>query len=101
MKATKKQIERIEVLADMAGYTGDAGYNAAKDLLGDGRGWSADIETASNLIDALHEKIGGILGYDEDEGWYWLSLDRSEQSEEFFDSRDEAIEEFKNGIEWM
>lgn len=54
---TKKQIEYIKDLASEAGYSGDRGYNAANDLLGDGRGWKDDIRAASQLIDLLKAKI--------------------------------------------
>lgn len=56
-KATRKQIDYIRDLAGQAGYTGDRGYAAASDLLGDGRGWE-DRARASQLIDALKAKLG-------------------------------------------
>ena len=57
-KATRKQIDYIRDLAGEAGYTGDRGYAAAEDLLGDGRGWSSDETTASTLIEALKARLG-------------------------------------------
>lgn len=54
---TTKQIAYIKDLAEQAGYTGDRGYNAANDLLGDGRGWKDDSIAASRLIDLLIAKI--------------------------------------------
>lgn len=49
MKATQKQIDYIRRLAEEAGYTGDRGYNAAEDLLADGRHWKGDIRCTSAL----------------------------------------------------
>ena len=40
-KASQSQISEIRRLAELAGYTGDRAYNAAEELLGDGRGWSS------------------------------------------------------------
>lgn len=57
-KATQDQIQYIRELATRAGYVGDTGYNAANDLLGDGRGWSNSVERASAVIDALKAKLG-------------------------------------------
>jgi hypothetical protein len=57
-KATKRQIDYIRDMAHRAGYTGDTAYNAAADLLGEGRGWSDSPERASELIEALKRKLG-------------------------------------------
>lgn len=56
-KATQAQVQYIRELAVRAGYEGDTGYNAANDLLGDGRGWSGSVERASAVIDALKRKL--------------------------------------------
>ena len=63
MKASKNQIKYIRDLAQKAGYTGDTGYNAAEDLLGDGRGWSADVKKASALIEALKAKLAATADH--------------------------------------
>jgi hypothetical protein len=57
-KASREQIETIRELAERAGYTGDCGYNAARDLLGDGRHWSGSPDRAEELIEALRHKLG-------------------------------------------
>ena len=56
--ASTAQITYIRTLAGQAGYTGDRGYAAAEDLMGDGRGWAKDSQRASALIDALKAKLG-------------------------------------------
>lgn len=58
-KARQDQIQSIRELAERAGYEGDRGYNAAEDLLGDGRHWSGSVERADQLIAALSAKLGG------------------------------------------
>jgi len=50
MNATQKQIDYIRDLATQTGYAGDRGYNAAEDLLGDGRRWNKDRARASRLM---------------------------------------------------
>jgi len=57
-KATRTQIDLIRDLAERAGYSGDRGYAAAEDLLGDGRGWADTPQRAQLLIDALSAKLG-------------------------------------------
>lgn len=57
-RASTAQISYIRDLAERAGYTGDRGYNAAADLLGEGRRWNETSEQASRLIDALKAKLG-------------------------------------------
>lgn len=57
-KASQDQIQSIRELAERAGYEGDLGYNAAEDLLGDGRHWAGSVERADQLIAALSAKLG-------------------------------------------
>ncbi len=55
--ATSKQVAYILDLASQCGFSGDRGYNAAQELLGDGRRWKDTSVRASQLIDALIKKI--------------------------------------------
>jgi hypothetical protein len=57
-KARQDQIQIVRELADRAGYEGDRAYNAAQELLGDGRHWSSSPERADTLIAALRAKLG-------------------------------------------
>jgi len=59
-KATQRQVQYVRELAEQAGYTGDRAYNAAQDLLGDGRGWADSPESASRLISALQAKLAQV-----------------------------------------
>lgn len=56
-KSRQDQIAEIRQLAERAGYEGDRGYNAAEELLGDGRGWSSSVARADQLIAALTAKL--------------------------------------------
>lgn len=58
MKATRKQLEYARELARKAGYINDPGYDAADELLGDGRHWKDDAARVSKLITLLQAKLG-------------------------------------------